>query len=276
MVGAFARTNDIHAWTRPERLLLYGALVVLGALALLQMLILARRQQDIRRIRSLEKRTKGQERRLSKVLGERDVLDRETHHRVKNNLQVVSSLLNLQAQRISEGPSREEFMRSKQRIDLMALVHHRLYGMTDLRGIDLQEFLGGLTGSLATMHRVDGNAVSHRLDTADIKLDPDTAIDVGIIFCELVGNCFQHAFPLVTGGHIDVTVRRVDGDLHRMVVQDNGQGLSGRSVTLNGGLGIEVVEALAEKLDGSLTYHTNGGTTFEVLFRAKRVEPLGN
>ncbi|MCB0791749.1 MAG: sensor histidine kinase [Flavobacteriales bacterium] len=265
-VGTLINVGTLRSWLRPEWLFLWVTVALFAALLVLMVLVFLRNRRDLGRLKEQQKRSRTQQRKLAKVIGERDVLDREVHHRVKNNLQVLSSLLNLQAQRVDEGPSRDEFLRGKRRIDIMALVHQKLYGMPDLRGIDLERFFDELAGSVAAMYPKSRN-VSYAFDTDHIRCDPDTAIELGIILCELMANCMQHAFPFVTGGHIDVSVRQVEGELYRLVVKDNGQGLSGEAAHRPGKLGLEIVDALAEKLDGTFKYRSNGGTTFDVLFR---------
>ncbi|MBK7297287.1 MAG: sensor histidine kinase [Flavobacteriales bacterium] len=251
----------------PERNTLYGMLIALAGLTFLLGWVRVRRGVEISLIRKQEKRTRAQEKRLAKALGERDVLNREVHHRVKNNLQVVSSLLNLQSARLEEGEVKEEFMRGKQRIDTIALVHHKLYELQDLRNVDLQLFFTNLITSLAEMHKPESNAVSYEVATYGLKADQDTAIELGIIACELVSNTYRHAFPYATGGHVDIQITNVEGDLFRLVVKDNGRGLSEDQRQGPGKLGLEIVEAMADQLDGSFHVRTNGGVTFEVLFR---------
>ncbi|MBK7946429.1 MAG: sensor histidine kinase [Flavobacteriales bacterium] len=210
------------------------------------------------------------EHRLDKAMGERDVLSREVHHRVKNNLQVVSSLLNLQASSLNDNTVREEFLRGKRRIDTIALVHHRLYDHPDMRSIDLRAFLQQLTTSIADLQGGQRRTVSIGVECNGLKADQDTAIELGIIVCELVTNAYQHAFPHATGGHINVAVERVEGDLHRLVVSNNGVAADRATLSGPGKLGLEIVEALSEQLDGSLHVRTEGSPAFEILFRMKR------
>ncbi|MBK6943508.1 MAG: hypothetical protein IPH21_02275 [Flavobacteriales bacterium] len=134
--GEIIDLSTIRKLMAPERNTLYGMLIALAGLTFLLGWVRVRRGVEISLIRKQEKRTRAQEKRLAKALGERDVLNREVHHRVKNNLQVVSSLLNLQSARLEEGEVKEEFMRGKQLIDTIALVHHKLYELQDLRNVD--------------------------------------------------------------------------------------------------------------------------------------------
>jgi two-component sensor histidine kinase len=256
----------IAIWTGTEKRTLIIMAIMVVVLALLLAWMAIRKRKEAVRSRRQAQRSRTQEKKLAKALGEREVLNREVHHRVKNNLQVVSSLLNLQATRLDDGPVRNEFIRGKKRIDLIALVHHKLYGLKDLRNVDINSFFRELIAALAAMHHQD-RTVSFEVDTDHLHADQDTAIELGIILCELVSNCFQHAFPYATGGHVDIGVRLVENDLYRLVVKDNGQGLSDGYAEGPGKLGLEIVDALAEQLDGSFHVRQNGGVTFEVLFR---------
>lgn len=260
----------VEPWIRAERIVLGITLSILAFVSLLFTWLVVRRLKANDRIRQHAKRTRSLERRLIKAVGERDVLNREVHHRVKNNLQVVSSLLNLQATRLEDGPVRDEFLRGKRRIDTIALVHHKMYDLKDLRNVNLQQFFHQLITSLAVMHLPNSRTVSHELRAEGIKSDQDTAIELGIILCELVTNTYQHAFPYATGGHVDILLQPVESDLHRLIVKDNGRGLPANYNDGEGKLGLEIVDALAEQLNGSFHVRTEGGgVTFEVLFRMK-------
>ena len=265
--GVVVDLETVNVWVGPER----NGLVVVGLFLSISIFLLAwawkRQRSSDERIKKQARRNRTQELKLAKALGEREVLNREVHHRVKNNLQVVSSLLNLQATRLDDGPVKDEFLRGKRRIDTIALVHHKLYGLADLRNVDLFRFFSDLVKALAEMHLPHSRTVSHDVDTNFVKADQDTAIELGIILCELVANTYQHAFPYATGGHVEIRVLPVEGDLYRLTVQDNGKGIQEGGQTGSGKLGLEIVEALSEQLDGSFHMRTNGGVHFEVLFR---------
>lgn len=268
--GVTIDLEPLGRWLAGERntLIIFGVLVT--ALVLLLIAAWNKKRRSDERIRKQAKRNRSQEMKLAKALGEREVLNREVHHRVKNNLQVVSSLLNLQAMQLDEGPVKVEFLRGKRRIDTIALVHHKVYGLSDLRNVDLKLFFSDLVTAIGELHGPKSRTVSTEVDTQGTKADQDTAIELGIILCELVANTYQHAFPYATGGHVEVKVRAVEGDLYRLTVKDNGKGLPDGGTHGAGKLGLEIVEALAEQLDGSFHVRTNGGVLFEVLFRMRR------
>lgn len=263
--GSAVDLEGVGQWSGERRLSLWIILTLLLLLSLLLTLIFMQNRSTERQVKRQERRSSQQARHLARAIEEREVLDREVHHRVKNNLQVVSSLLNLQAQRIPDEGVRKEFMRGKRRIDSMALVHHKLYRQTDLSSVDLGVFIDDVTKAMAAMFDPDSRTVGHSVDTAGIKGDADTSIQLGMILCELLANCFQHAFPTPIGGHIHITVRdRGDGS-YLLTVKDNGQGFTDDAIKEQH-LGLEVVDALAGQLDGSYSVTINDGTQVDVIF----------
>ena len=274
---AVVRDKDVAGRFASDVRVILAGVVLLVLLAISGTWAFLRKRRDARVRRFQQLRSQNQERKLAKALGEREVLDREVHHRVKNNLQVVSSLLNLQAMRLAEGKVKEEFMRGKRRIDSMALVHHKLYALQDLRGIDLDLFFRELMDALLKDLDPTNGSVSHEVRTGGVQADADTAIQLGIILSELFINCHQHAFPHGSGGHVEVQLDLVEDRLYRLVVRDNGVGMGERRPDGDTRLGLEIVEALAEQLDGSL-HVTSGstGTAVEVLFRMNANEASGS
>jgi two-component sensor histidine kinase len=261
-------TGFADTWVTDERVALIAAALVLVVVGILMIWLAVVGNERTERAKLTARKLRTTERKLAKASGERDVLNREVHHRVKNNLQVVSSLLNLQASRLDEGPVRSEFLRGKRRIDIIALVHHRMYDLKDLRNVDIQQFFNQLIAALARMHEPLRRSISHDVRAGGIKADQDTAIELGIILCELVTNAYEHAFPHATGGHVEITLQSVDSDLYRLLVKDNGVGISPNNMDSDGKLGLEIVEALAEQMNGSIhTHGSESGATIEVLFR---------
>ncbi len=266
-IAVIVPMSEVREAKRSERIALWSGAFLLAVLGVLLLLDWSGRRRTDKIAERQERKRRTQEQRLGKALGEREILEREVHHRVKNNMQVVSSLLSLQADRVTEPGAQREFARGKRRIDSMALVHHKLYAQPDLRAIDLQVFLSQVASSMKAMHEPASRAVSHSVDTAGIKADADTSIQVGLILCELLTNCYQYAFPYVTGGHVDITVNKADGDLFLLTVKDNGKGIERDPMKREQELGLELVEALAEQIDGGLRITRKDGTLAEVTFR---------
>ncbi|MBK8580995.1 MAG: sensor histidine kinase [Flavobacteriales bacterium] len=265
--GVMVGFGPIEQWNEEGRTALWWVLGLLVLLGLLLATVYLQSRNAEKRVQRQTRRSTIQARNLAQAIDERETLDREVHHRVKNNLQVVSSLLNLQAQRVPLAEAQKEFLRGKRRIDSMALVHHKLYRQKDLAHVDLGVFLNDLATALAAMFDPDSRGVSHSVDSGGVKMDADTSIQLGMITCELLANCHQHAFPYSTGGHIDLIVRDTGEGMFTMTVKDNGKGTT-PAATNRAALGLEVVEALAEQLDGKMRMVEGEGTTVEVTFRS--------
>lgn len=265
--GVLISKYKARQWSRDRWVGLWSFVGLMLLLGIFITLALSQSTNANRRAHRESRRSHIQAQHLAETIVQREILDREVHHRVKNNLQVVSSLLNLHAQRIPDQAVHKEFIRGKRRIDSMALVHHKLYKHKDLSAVDLQQFIEDIAVAIAAMYTSDGGTVSHSIITRGVKCNADTAIQLGMLLCELLANCHQHAFPYATGGHIDITVEDRGEGGYALVVKDNGKGFDPTTVD-DSRLGLEVVEALAEQLDGSISISTDAGTRVEVLFRS--------
>ncbi len=206
------------------------------------------------------------EKHLRQSLQEKESLLKEIHHRVKNNLQVVVSLLHLQAGRIQDEQVLKVFRDSQSRIRSMALVHEKLYQSPSLSKVDYAAYIRQLATSLFRIHQIDPAAVALRIEAQDIFLDIDLAIPCGLIINELVVNCLKHAFPPGQVGEVKVKMHAQDDRLV-LVVSDNGVGLPEElDVYATNSLGMELVNVLTKQLDGTMTVERAGGTTFTVAF----------
>jgi two-component sensor histidine kinase len=200
-------------------------------------------------------------------LKEKEVLLREIHHRVKNNLQIISSLLNLQAGQINDKIARQHYEVSHERIRAMALVHEKLYQSRDLSGIDFGNYILSLAQSLNASCNPDQNrirlVVDVDSDTPVLKID--AAIPCALILNELIMNGFKHAFPGNRKGKIVVSFKRTPGDHmnYELSVSDNGVGLpDGLDPFQSASLGLQLVTVLAEQVDAALTVLREEGTVF--------------
>jgi len=209
---------------------------------------------------------KESERGLKAALKEKEVLLREIHHRVKNNMQVMSSLLNLQSQHLDDPRSLEIFRTSINRIRSMALIHDKLYRSESLSTIDFPEYvrdlLRGLFAACGPEVGVDLN-----LGIDPLSLNIDTAIPLGLIINELVSNSLKHAFPDGSEGEISVTLHHQDGHMV-LAVSDNGSGFpEGLDFMNTESMGMQLVVTLVEQLEGTISLKRDGETRFEVAFR---------
>jgi len=199
------------------------------------------------------------------ALKEKEVLLREIHHRVKNNLQITSSLLSLQAERIGDPAVREAFRESQNRIRALAMVHERLYRSDSLACIALQEYLHGLVAAILRSYQRPTGAVTWTVETDGARVGIEEALPCGLIVIELVSNAAKHAFPDGTG---EVHVRfGHDGPRKILSVEDDGQGIP-ESVDLAhpATLGLSLVHALASQLQGKAEILPGKGTRWQVSF----------
>ncbi len=219
--------------------------------------------------RSLEQRVAERTGQLNASLEEQTVMLREIHHRVKNNLQILISLLNLQSRAEPDGNIRAALKETQNRIRAMALVHEKLYQSENISIVHLADYLGFLGSGIISSVGVTRN-ISLDIQANGISLDLNAAIPVGLIVNELVSNAVRHAFFERTGGVISITVSR-DGDNLNLVVSDNGRGIP---VPVNWknppSIGLRLVNILVEQLHGTIELDRNNGTSFSIVFKEHR------
>jgi len=205
--------------------------------------------------------------RINASLKEKEVLLKEIHHRVKNNLQIVSSLLKLQAGAIEDPAARAAFHDSEDRVRSMSMIHDRLYQSDDMARIDVAEYLKNLAAHLFRSYGVSQSRVRLCLELEPVEMGLDAAIPCGLLINELVSNALKHAFPGERSGEVHVTLRRVDDGGIVIAVSDDGVGLPQDSARGTDSLGLQLVHTLTEQLGGTLHQSAGPGTTFDVRFR---------
>jgi len=207
------------------------------------------------------------EKQIEASLREKEVLLREIHHRVKNNMQIISSLIRLQSRSIKDENLSDIFNKSQSRIRSMALIHESLYRSKDLARIDFSDYVERLTTHLFSMYRIKAGAIKFNMEIKDIYLDINRAIPCGLIINELVSNCLKHAFPDGRKGEIRVKMYEDRRNKHTLIVKDNGIGfpekLDFRNVET---LGMQLVGDLVKQLKGKIELKREEGTEFEIVF----------
>jgi PAS domain S-box-containing protein len=216
---------------------------------------------------------KRSEERIRAALTEKTVLLKEIHHRVKNNLQVISSLLSLQSSHIGDATSRELFKESQNRIRSMALVHEKLYQSRDLSRIDCNEYLKSLAVNLFRSYGGEARGIALRVETHDALLGIDAAIPCGLIVNELVTNSLKYAFPHTDGAgepeprEVIIDLQTLPDDSIRLSVGDNGVGFPDQvDFRSTSSLGMQLVNVLAEQLGGTVELDKIAGTRFIITF----------
>jgi PAS domain S-box-containing protein len=203
---------------------------------------------------------------IEKALLEKDILLKEIHHRVKNNLQVISSILNLQSSLVTDEKTLAILRESQSRIRTMSYIHESLYRTKDFNEINFKEYLTNLSKNLVSSYVV-GKKVSLKLNINELHLNLDQAIPCGLIVNEVVTNSLKYAFTNQNDAEITVEVHE-DNDEISLIMGDNGIGMpeNFRSKT-NETLGVQLIEALTEQLDGNLQIENLGGTKYLITFR---------
>jgi PAS domain S-box-containing protein len=212
--------------------------------------------------------TKGKmdEEKLRAALDEREVMLREIHHRVNNNMQIISSLLRLQSRYVKDEIALEVLNESQNRIKSMALIHEKLYQSRDFSRIDFSDYIAKMVTHLFANYKVDSRGISYKVDAIDVQLDISRAIPCGLIINELITNALKYAFPEGREGEIFVRMRPSDGDGYELAVKDNGVGMpEGFDPGGKGTLGFQIVSDLVKQIDGSIEIKSDAGT--EIIIR---------
>ena len=201
-------------------------------------------------------------------LKEKEVLLKEIHHRVKNNLQVVSSLLYLQSKKTSHYQTLEMLNESQNRIKSMALIHEKLYQSKDIGRIDFSEYVESLISHLSRSYGSHLKTVTVEVNINSVFLSIDKAIPCGLIINELVSNCMKYAFPDKREGEIQIEMKAQNGNVN-MGIYDNGIGFpKDLDINKTETLGLQLVNALTAQLGGNIILDRDTGTRFTILFSA--------
>lgn len=204
---------------------------------------------------------------LQKALEEKEMLLKEIHHRVKNNLMIISNLLELQSYYIKDKAEIDVFVDSRTRADSMALIHERLYKSTDLKKIDIREYISDLVSDLFDIYAMGSDKVKINIDVDEIMLDINTAMPLGLIINELLNNSLKHAFPDNISGTITIIFNKSD-DQFKLIIKDDGIGFpQDLDYEKAESLGLELINSLTRQIDGKLELNSTNGTEFKISFK---------
>jgi len=218
--------------------------------------------RDIAERKIIEEKVKGS-------LKEKEVLLREVHHRVKNNMQVIISLLRLQADKIKDKKYADMLKESQDRIKSMSLVHEKLYQSKDFANIDFNEYVESLINSLSAYHVAHPNQISFKNEIENISFDIENAIPCGLVINELVTNSLKYAFPQGREGEIKIILRPINENEFKLTVSDDGIGMpEDLDFDNTETLGLDLTKTIIEhQLDGTIELDRTIGTTFHILFK---------
>jgi PAS domain S-box-containing protein len=215
-------------------------------------------------VRDITERKKAEEARKN------ELLLKEIHHRVKNNLQVISSLLYLQSKKVEDEEIVEMFKESQDRVKSMAMAHEKLYMSDEMGKIDIKDYIRDITASLFQSYELYSNSAKLSLDIDKVLLDIDTAIPCGLIINELVTNSLKHAFPDGNNGRIFIEFH-MENNKYKLVVGDNGKGLpENLDIRNTETLGLKLITTLVNQIDGIIDLNRIGGTIFSITFEGEK------
>lgn len=205
-------------------------------------------------------------------LNEKETLLKEIHHRVKNNLQIISSLLYLQSRKISDQAILDMFQDGQNRVKSMALVHEKLYRAQDLASVDFGDYLRNLARYLFRSYRVARQDISLKVNVEPLSLAVDIAIPCGLIANELLSNALKHAFPHRQAGEVCLELKQDNEQQHLiLIIRDNGVGFpQDLNFKRTGSLGLQLVNNLVRQLNGTIELSDDNGSVFRITFPQMR------
>lgn len=210
---------------------------------------------------------KDAENKIKASLKDKEVLLKEVHHRVKNNMQIISSLLNLQIDYLNNEDAIDVLKESQNRVKSMAMIHEKLYLSKDLTQINFADYIQNLVSNLFYSYNIKESQIKPIIKIEDVNLNIETAIPCGLIINELISNCLKYAFPNQMKGEIIITLKSIE-DNFELVISDNGIGLP-EKININKikTLGLLLVNSLTEQIDGKISIYKKNGTQFKITFK---------
>ncbi len=252
-----------------EKTKLYAIIAILAVLFLIIALFV------LNKIKKQSKELKEKNTLIKKTLKEKDLLVREVHHRVKNNFQIVSSLLELQTKGIEDEKALELANEGKNRVKSMALIHQKLY-QNESGLIDFDEYIRLLIKELSSLYSSNNN-VKTSISSENMMFDVDTAIPLGLIINEIITNSYKYAFKNDKENNLSILIQKDKDNDYKLVIEDNGPGLSkSLDVKKAKSLGLRLVNRLVKQLHGTLNQTNDSGARFEIYFKDSNTRQLVN
>ncbi len=240
--------------------LIFSLLTALGSYSLIRKLVAYAQALEVKHARY--------ESLIKSSLDEKVILLKEIHHRVKNNLQIISSLLRLQSRTLKNIPGAQEaFTVSQNRIQSISLIHEQLYSSRDMAAINMESYILTLSENLLLSLTSKDNVVI-KTEINDILLETIVAIPLGLIINEIITNSLKHAFPNKRAGQILIKIEQIDEEQHCLTISDNGVGFSSKRVadTEDSSFGLKLIEMLVKQIGGRYEITSERGTTYQVYF----------
>jgi len=211
----------------------------------------------------LYRKTRKQKEVISVAIREKDMLLKEIHHRVKNNLQVISSLLRIQSRYVKDENAVSALNEGQNRVQSMALIHENLYGDENTTGVDMRKYIPSLADNIFRSYNIEGDHIKIEYEIDELKLDEATVIPIGLVLNELISNALKYAFTDIVDGLLKISLHEKEDTL-RLKVEDNGIGMDEKVVT---GFGTKLIQSFTNKLDGEMNIKSDNGAVVEIVIK---------
>lgn len=260
------RNNEVSKQkTFRNALLFCGLILIIVVFFILTQLKKTKQQKQLVEIKNVQIETRNEI--INKSLLEKDLLIKEVHHRVKNNLQIISSLLKLQSGKTNNIEVQNSLNEAQERINSMALLHQLLYRNNQMSSLLFNEYLSNLIAQISNSFSLTKKNVTIESNLIELELDLDTAIPLGLITNELLSNAYKHAFD-GKDGIIKVELSKLFKNIYQLKIYDNGQGLAANFDLLGvDSLGLDIVAILSEQINAELKIYNDNGAHFEIVFK---------
>ena len=246
-------------------LIFCGLILIIVIVFMIVQLKRANNQKQLLEIKNKQIETRNEI--IDKSLSEKDLLIKEVHHRVKNNLQIISSLLKLQSAKTTNLEIQNSLGEAQDRINSMALLHQLLYRNNQMTSLLFNEYLESLINQISGSFSLTKKNITIQSHLIELELDLDTAIPLGLITNELMSNAYKHAFN-GKDGIIKVELSKLVKNTYQLKVSDNGQGLAADfDLTSSDSLGLDIVAILSEQINAELKIYNDNGAHFEIVFK---------
>ncbi len=244
--------------------LYYGTLLILAGIVIATRITNAYLRRKKEELQIVNRRLNGQHSKL-------EILLKELHHRVKNNLQMVASMLNLQARQMGVEESRRALREARGRVQAMGLIHDKLYQSDNVTKVNLSEYIRELVQGLQDSYGMDKDSFRSSLEVQNITMETDRATPIGLIINELVTNCFKHAYKGHPNPELFINFYRTNANRLNLIIRDNGKGIEQESQEANGSsFGLKMVHLLVQELEADLKIQNNKGLSYHIEFDMNR------
>lgn len=245
--------------------LLIGAGIIITLMFVRQILALEESNRARKLLQDNQKELEEREQQIKASLEEKEVLLKEIHHRVKNNMQIISSLLSLQSRYVKDKEDGEIFKECQNRVISMAMIHENLYSNRNLAEINLQSYLQNLVSGLFSSYGANPQLIKTQINLEKVSVDLDKSISYGLIINELISNSLKYAFP-ENEGEINLSLHRLDGTMLELIIADAGVGFpENLDFRRTESLGLQLVNNLVKQLDGEIELDRTSGTKFRIV-----------